>query len=352
MGTTGVVVDELGEASAVAAYWTQNATALGWFNLLPGNVALCILEDGENDSYNSIAANIVTANLQVVATVCQNRGASVLLWIPPPWGGAVAAYTDIQLAEWQYGQAPATGAPWDILVMGDLFPFGGVTGTSGAGGTPNFLVQNNNTGYMVAAQLLATDSEHPTDFGACLITNQLFQHLSGGRLKSPCYNANPENIQQQNTRTLTAAYTNASTTFSPICEASCVHTFEYNISAFEVLHIDCTLQYQVSATTDGLILELAQTTGSATPVFVTQSLQWFTSATAYNNAGVTGTAFATQIPTTGVAATVITTNYVAHYTAVVQQSTTVNSASTVTVEAKGVGTGTLTINAGSACYAW
>jgi hypothetical protein len=346
-GNTGVVVDNMGEGAISSAFWT-GATGLGWFNLLAGQPALCILEDGENDAQNPgviTPAGVVT-NLQTVATACQNAGASIELLIPTPYNSTTAnQYAWIQLAEWQYAQNPSVGYPWDVINLADAWVGTGVTGVSGTGGNPNFIAQDSaaNIAQDVSNNLLWTDSQHPTDYGSCLITRQIFQHLSGGRTTYPC-NWYSQTATPANVAMLVAVYTNATTGFTPVTETTTpLHPWQFPIAVSQQMRIRCEISYAVSATTDGIILEV---TGPGTPTTITQLFNWWTTATASSSLSLTGSAYAVQIPTSGVATTTATTIFTGQYIVSIYNGTT---AGTVAVNAKGVGTGILTIEPGSYC---
>lgn len=147
-----------------------------------------------------------------------------------------------------------------------------------------------------------------------------------------------------NTVVLTTAYTNATTTFSNVQDAT-PHALGFAVNANETMVVRCKLLYQASATTDGLIL---QWTGPSSPTAFESDMQYATTyATAINGVFIAPvTALSTQLPTTGVVVNAATTNYNA-----IVHATLVNGANagTLQLQAKGVGTGTLTIGAGSFC---
>jgi hypothetical protein len=149
-----------------------------------------------------------------------------------------------------------------------------------------------------------------------------------------------------NTVVLTAAYTNATTTFSTVQDAT-PHVLAFAVNANQTIVVRCKLMYQASATTDGLIV---QWTGPASPTGFQADMQYATSYAAAINSDFVApvTALSTQIPTTGVAVNAATTNYMA-----IVHATLINGANagTLTLQAKGVGTGTLTIGIGSFCHA-
>ena len=138
---------------------------------------------------------------------------------------------------------------------------------------------------------------------------------------------------------LSAAYTNATTSFTNVTGLS------YPIQVNQHLHIRCDLMYNVSATTDGIITSW---TGPSSPSLVGMSQQASTNTTTIQGQSIPSTSFGTQVPTTGVVTGVITTYFPA---TVVLDVTNGANAGTVQLEAKGVGTGTLTIAPGSECQA-
>ena len=145
-----------------------------------------------------------------------------------------------------------------------------------------------------------------------------------------------------NTVVLTAAYTNATTTFSNVQDAT-PHALGFAVNASQTMVVNCMLMYQVSAGTDGLIV---QWTGPASPTGFEADMQYTTTGTTTVSVAPV-TALSTQIPTTGTAATA-TTNFIAKV-----HATLINGANagTLQLQAKGVGTGTLTIGIGSFCHA-
>jgi hypothetical protein len=149
-----------------------------------------------------------------------------------------------------------------------------------------------------------------------------------------------------NTVVLTAAYTNATTTFSNVQDAT-PHALGFAVNASQTMVVNCSIMYQASAVTDGLILQF---TGPASPTAFEADMQYATTyATAINGASIAPvTALSTQFPTTGVVVNAATTNYVAKV-----HATLINGANagTLQLQAKGVGTGTLTIGIGSFCHA-
>jgi hypothetical protein len=341
LGTSGIAVDNFGEA-AIDNPFFAGATGQGWVNLLPGQIALGILEVGENDCQAANGPQTpaqVMASLQIIATNIQRLGGSVLMWIPPPFQNSAtpAPYTAIQQEELVYSQA----AGWDVLVMGDLFVGAGITS-----GYPNFNAQNVAATQMMnqAYGLLGSDNQHPSDLGGWLLFKQLYTHLFG-RMPT-AYFGQGIVYPSPPTVTLSGSYTNATTGFTPVTEtASSLHPWQFQVGIQQTLHVRCEIAYSVSATTDGIILEV---TGPGTPTNITQLFNWWTSATASNSLALNGTAYAVQIPTTGVANATATTIFTGQYIASITNGST---AGTVAVNAKGVGTGTLTIFAGSYCTA-
>jgi len=353
-GSVGITVHELGEGAIVSNFFA-GSTGMGVFNLLPGTQAMCVIELGPNDSANPgviTPAGVVT-NLQTIATACQNRGASVSLHVPTPYNSATAnAYAWIQLAEASYGQNPASGFPWDIVYLSDAWSQAGTTSTNQSGGLPNFIAQDSATAitYDISHGLLQplnidNTSIHPTDYGACLISDMLISHYSAGRRHYPCYNTNPEQVPQVNDVTLNASYTNATTGFTTIADAN-GNAMNFNINSGEKLHIRCHLLTSMS-TSAALSLTLA---GTGTPLILDQDLSAATGAAATANISSITATFGTAL-TLGTSSTA-TTIFPADYTASVQYLTSaVNSSSVVNVQAHS-STGTLTVEPGSHCWSY
>ena len=332
----GLVVDNLGVGGISGPYFV-GTHGQDWVNIFAGQIGLCILETGENDANAGSGPQTpsqVTTNLQTIATNCQAHGAGVLMWVPPPYSIG-AAYNAIQLGELQYAQT----AGWDILNMGDVF-----YGYSWSQGYPNFTAQNTAATQALNCTyglLNCSDNQHPSDLGSWKLFNQLYSHLVP-RVQVPIYGYAP--VLTPNSTTLSGAYTNATTGFTNVCEtAACLHTMGFPIANTQTLHMRCHLIYQVSATTDGIILTV---TGPGTPSVLAQSFDWNTTLTAHSNSAITTATYGTQIPTTGVTTGTATTNFTAEYVVSVTNSTT---AGTLQLQAKGVGTGTLTIQPGTYC---
>ena len=349
-GTTGVEVDNFGEGAISSAFWTQNATALGWFNLIAAQsghrIGMCIGEGGENDAQNPTIvtpAQVVT-NWQTVATACQNAGGSFSFHIPTPYNSSTAnQYAWIQQSLWQYGQKPTTGLPWDIILLSDAWASAGVSGTSYTGGNPNFITQDGATAIAqdVAMNLLQpADSQHPTDYGSCLIINYEFLHYSGGRQGFNCY-WSPQKVNAANTVTLVGSYTNATTGFTTVADST-LHSMNWQISAAQILHLRCHLWTSVSSSA-ALSATIA---GTGTPVSFTQNLQAFTGATAVADISTNTAAFSTAA-TLGTSSTA-TTVFTADYFATIQYTATTNSSSNIAFQMH-ASTGTLTVQPGSYC---
>ena len=362
MGNVGVVVDNMGEGAISAAFWTQNSTALGWFNQLAGQVGLCIHEGGQNDSQNPsvVTPAQVVSQFQTVATACQNRGAAFSFFIPTPYNSTTAnQYAFIQLTTWLYGQNPVqSGAaagtlPWDILTLSDAWPSEGFTGPNNIGGAPNFIVQDSaaSIAQAVASGLLqAQDSQHPSDYGSCLITSFIFKHLFARNTFNCNYNqltATPNNKVK-----LSSAQTNATTTFQTLCEGTAgtcstgSHPFQFPIVAFQTLNIRCHGQLQVSAAAT-VLFTIASTAGTASSL--SQTLDTHPTATSVSDVtSLAQTAYSTAV--TSASITTTATNLSFDYTATVTHVATANSSAVLSVQAH-PSTGTLTIQPDTYCIA-
>jgi hypothetical protein len=135
---------------------------------------------------------------------------------------------------------------------------------------------------------------------------------------------------------LTGNYTNSTTGLTNVTSGN---TLAFAVAASKDYAITCELFYQ-AASTGGLQIGF---TGPASPTAVNYSVVVGTTATTVNLGEAT--AFATKIPTTGVAATA-TTNFPAHVALMLRNGTT---AGTVTLQAASVAAVALTINNTSYC---
>jgi hypothetical protein len=139
-----------------------------------------------------------------------------------------------------------------------------------------------------------------------------------------------------------SAYTNATTGFTNVTGLA------FPIQANQHLHIRCDLAYNVSAATDGIILTW---TGPSSPTYLTTCIDAATATTTSPNRNdlcLPGTSFGTQIPTTGVVTGTTTTYFPVNTWIEISNGA---NAGTVQLQAKGDGTGTLTIAQNSGCTA-
>jgi len=234
-----------------------------------------------------------------------------------------------------------------MLTLSDAWAGQGVTGVSGTGGVPNFISQDTAAfvAQSVSAGLLqAQDSQHPSDWGSCLITSYIFKHLFARNT----YNCNYNQLTavQNNTVKLTGNYTNATTGFTTICETSCVHSAIFPVIGFEVLKIRCHGLMQVSAAAT-VSFTIAGSAGTASSL--TQTLETHPTATSVSDASsVAQTAYSTAV--TSASITTTATNLEFDYAATVTHVGTANATSNLSVQAH-PSTGTLTIEQDTFCIA-
>jgi hypothetical protein len=324
----GLVLDNMG-VGGISAPWFAGATGLVWWNLLAGQPALCVLETGENDANAGSGPQTpaqVNANLNVIATNCQGKGASVLAWIPPPYqnGGGQAAYTAIQQGILSYGQANG----WDVLSMPDLFVGAGVTQ-----GFPSYAAQNAvgvqalNCNYGL---LTCSDNQHPTDIGSWAIFQQLFVHLMG-RMPTPVF-AYGTGTPIMNRAVLTGAYSNATVTPSSITG------WTWPVSVGQTLTIRCRGMYQ-AASTGGIRLQATGPTMTAFQLSLGMGLS------ASTRGGSSVTALSTL--TTSTAVTTATTNFPFDVYIYANPS----AAGTLQIQGASTAAANMTIGVGSECDA-
>ena len=337
----GVYTSSYG-AGGISSPWFAGASGLVWAKLEAANIgppALCVIEDGENSANAASgpeSSATEMANLQVIATWCQSVGASVQIWVPPPYsnGANTAAYTTLQLGQVAYAQAQ--NPPWDIVIMGDRFYLGGITQ-----GLPNFANQNasaNQVFNCVYGLLNCADYQHPGDWGSWVIFEQEWLHLFGVPPSSP--RPSGQAYMPGNQITLNATDAVTSTTGATVTDGTRPWSWPLYPAATAVF--DCWGVYQAAATTGALRLSI--NTGVAATV-VLGELEYWTNATgvAGQPAQVSVTALATL--TTSTVVNAATTNYHFHFHGSVVNGT---SAGTFTVAAA-TPASTLNIQAGSFC---
>ena len=143
---------------------------------------------------------------------------------------------------------------------------------------------------------------------------------------------------------LTAAYTNATTGFTAVADAT-PHTLQFAVNASETMVVECDLIYQ-AASSGGLMIEW---TGPASPTAFATYMTWATSGTGTAPAVIqsySGLSLSSAVPATGVAVVTASTNYHAHIHAALVNGTT---AGTLALLAHSVAAATLTIEPGSEC---
>ena len=354
VGTSGVAVHIMGEGAESSAFNVQNTNAFGVINLIaaqPGRRAgLGIGSGGENDSLNPgvVTPAQVVANWQTVATNFATLGASFSFQIPTPFNSTTAnQYAFIQLALWQWAmrqQGGVTGPIWDLLDMGSAWASAGVLSTSMAGGPPNYLARNLAAAiaYDVAVGLLQpADSQHPTDFGSCLISRSVVEHYIPGS-SAEMYNCQWEAQQIGNQVIALSAgnYTNATTSFTAVNDTT--NTIQWTVYGGQIAHIHCHLRLSMAAT-GALSATLA---GTGTPVYLNQDFAAYTGASAVTNITSQTAAFSTAL-TLGVSQTA-TTVFESDYYADFQYTASPNATTTVSFQMH-PSTSTLTVYRGSQC---
>lgn len=354
VGNNGIAFHALGEGAESSAFNTQNATALGVMNLIeaqPGRRAgLCSGEGGQNDAQNPgvVTPAQVVANWQTVAVACAALGASFSFSNPTPYNSSTAnQYAFIQNALWQWAmrqQGGVTGPVWDFLDWGTAWAGAGVTGVSLSGGPPNYIARNLAAAIAqdVSLGLLQpADSQHPTDYGSCLISWTLIEHFIPGS-SSEKFNCYWEAQQVANSYvTLTQGnYTNATTSFTSLADT--LNTVQWTVYGYQIVHIRCHLYTSVAAAA----ALSATISGTGTPLWMNQSLEAFTGATAKAEITSQTATFSTAV-TLGTAQTA-TTVFTEDYAADLQYAATANATTTIAVQLH-PSTSTQTIYKGSGC---
>ena len=352
--TTGVVLHIMGEGAESAAFNTQNANALGVMKLIAAQTGrragLCIGSGGENDAQNPsvVTPQQFVAQWQTVATTCASLGASFSFAIPTPYNSTTLnQYGFIQLAIWQWAmrqQGGVTGPTWDLTDMGSAWASAGVQSSSLVGGPPNYLARNLAAAiaYDVAVGLLQpADSQHPTDYGSCLITAALVGHyVPGSAFTSYTCNWEAQQIANHVIALSAANYTNATTSFTALADTS--STIQWTVYGAQIAHIHCHLRFSMLAA-GALSITLA---GTGTPVYLNQDFSAYTGASAVTTITSQTAAFSTAL-TLGVSQT-ITTVFDGDYYADFQYTATPNATSTVSVQMH-PSASTLTVYRGSQC---
>ena len=220
--TTGFVVDNFGVGGA-SSPWFASGTKTGntdggmvWVKALSGQVAMCVLENGENDAQASsgpVTSAQQNAQNQIVATDCINKNASVLWFGPPPYndGGTPAVYAGLQQGALSYCEAQN----WACLNMADLFL--GDQSSTLSSAFP-FTAQNTGQGltppWGVAQGLLTnSDTQHLTDCGELLVTQQFIETLFPMWRSWPVTQACSQNPLSS---AISSAYTNATASFTTV----------------------------------------------------------------------------------------------------------------------------------------
>ena len=299
--TTGFAVDNFGVGGA-SSPWFASGTKTGsgsagmvWVNALAGKVALCVLENGENDAQASsgpVTSTQQNTQNQAVATACQTLGASILWWVPPPYnnGGTPAVYAGLQQGSLTYCQTQG----WACLNMADIF-VGSISGTTSSAFP--FSAQDTGMGLTPpwgTAQGLITnsDNQHLNDCGELLATQQflatIFPHIIFNYTTTGACSQNPQ------ASGISSSYANATTGFT-IIQGATANTgqLEFVTPIGQTFHSICTGYMQVG-TTGVVDFELV---GSASISVINMTLSYqttTTSALSYVSASALSSALATS----------------------------------------------------------
>ena len=341
--TSGFAVDNWGVGGA-SSPWFASGTKSGstdggmvWVKAASGQLAMCVLENGENDanSGSGITSTQQNAQNQIVATDCQTKNASVFFFVPPPYnsGGSPATYAALQQGSLTYCAAQG----WACLNMADIF-MGDQSGTLSS--VFPFSAQDTGMGLTPpwgTAQGLITnsDNQHLTDCGELLITQQFMSIVFKVNYPYPLTQACSQNPQKS---AISSAYTNATTGFT-IIQGATANTgqLEFVAPVGEAFTSTCT-GYMTVGTTGVVSFELV---GSAAISNVNITLQYQTAANSVYTF-TSATALASALATSSITAAsnlqwVMTINGV--------NSSTANSFAVEAHEASG----TLTVPAGASC---
>ena len=350
--TTGFALDNFGVGGA-SSPWFASGTKTGtgsagmvWVNALAGKVALCVLENGENDAQASsgpVTSTQQNTQNQAVATACQTLGASVLFWVPPPYnnGGSPAVYAGLQQGSLTYCQSQG----WACLNMADIF-VGSISGTTSSAFP--FSAQDTGMGltppWGVAQGLITnSDAQHLNDCGELLATQQflatVFPHIIFNYTTTSACNQNPQHAG------ISSAYANATTGFTIVqgcaaanpCTANNTGQLEFVAPLGQTFGTICR-GYMTVGTTGAVSFELV---GSASIANINITLKYQTAAnSAYSF--VSATALATALTTSSITAA-SNLEWIREINGV--NSTSSNSFAVEAHEASG----TLTIPAGATC---
>ena len=344
--TTGFALDNFGVGGA-SSPWFASGTKTGtgsagmvWVNALAGKVALCVLENGENDAQASsgpVTSTQQNTQNQAVATACQTLGASVLFWVPPPYnnGGSPAVYAGLQQGSLTYCQSQG----WACLNMADIF-VGSISGTTSSAFP--FSAQNTGMGltppWGVAQGLITnSDSQHLNDCGELLATQQflatIFPHIIFNYTTTGACSQNPQ------ASGINSNYTNATTGFT-IVQGATANTgqLEFVTPINQTFHTVCN-GFMTVGTTGVVSFEVV---GSAAISTINVGLSYQTaSASAWSN-----TATATTLSSALATASITAASGLGWQLNI--SGTNSTSSNSFAIEAHEA-SGTLTIPAGATC---
>jgi len=342
--TTGFVVDNIG-AGGISSPYFASGTKTGntdggmvWIKAFAGQIALGVLENGENDQNagsGPITNTQQNAQNQIVATDLIAENASVLWFGPPPFNGTAATYSALQVGAMEYCQAQG----WACLNMADLF-LGDQSGSLSSAFP--FLAQDSGQAatppWGVAQGLLtSSDTQHLTDCGELLVTQQFIETIFPMWKSWPVTQACSQNPLSS---AISTAYTNATAGLTTIAGAT-ANTGQLMFVAPIGQSFKTTCTGAMTVGTTGIVTFEVIASAAASNVNITLSYQ--TAATSvYTNVGVTALGGSGSMATSSITAASnlrweITINGV--------NGATANSFAVQAHEASG----TLTIPAGASC---
>jgi hypothetical protein len=342
--TTGFVVDNLG-VGAASSPWFASGTKTGntdggmvWIKAFAGQVALGVLENGENDANSGgpVTNTQQNAQNQIVATDLIALNASVLWFGPPPHNlsGVPATYAALQIGSLEYCQAQG----WVCLNMADLF-LGDQSGTMGS--TFPFLAQDTGQGVTPPwgdAQGLTTPSDHQhlSDCGELLVTQQFIETIF------PMWNSYPvtQACSQNPLSSATSTAFTATQTFATIAGAT-ANTGQLEFVAPIGQSFNTVCRGVMNVGTTGIVT--FQVIGSTTVSAINATLSYqatLTAPAAFSNVSATALA--------GAMATSSITNASGLRWELVINGVNGATANSFAVQAKEA-SGTLTIPAGASC---
>ena len=302
--TSGFVVDNAGVGGASSPWFASGTKAgatdggMAWIKILPGKVAMCVLENGENDanSGSAVTSTQMNAQNQIVATDCQNLGASIFWFGPPPYnsGGAPATYAALQ----QGGMTYCQSQNWACLNMADMF-MGDQSGSlstifpftaqnTGAGLTPRW---NTAQGMMTNS-----DDQHLNDCGSLYVTQQFIKTVFPS---PPAYPTVQSCNQNPLFSAISTAWTNATTSFTTV-QGATANTGQLEWVAPVGQNFSTTCEGFMQIGTTGVVS--AQVIGSAAVANINYLLEYQTASASALSTTANATALTTAVATSSITA--------------------------------------------------